>query len=618
MKQILMGKFIVIVLLSIVQLNVQAQVTDINWLQSFSGNGNFVKVAIDAESNIYAGINFEDKTDFNPVIIKGYPAIDNVFPNNKTGVIIKMDKAGKILWHRYISQFWIADFTLNQAGEVIVSGDGWLPGAKYTLINSKSPVQKRGVYLLKINKKAEIEVLYKAEHAFSDPEGPYGLIVPVLFKAGAVVVKRDNEIYWANIFMDKGYSEVANIALLDTSGHNIKKQFFKHKPVNSNIGGNIKLALDGADNLYVGGSYLDELRTDGRLDFANDYPLNGGFDGEDSYVIKFDKDQQLSWKTKVGGQGTQHIHSMVIKDTLLYVAGSFNNAGCFISNGDVIVSSEQKRIQGGDNSFLLALLPDGTIERVDYYMSHNAGANEGLASFKILAAEPVAKNRLLVSGNFVKDITYDDQKITYPVKTNYNMLYGAFYGLTDKGTVKALNKFNGYGIVPDQIKVSGDMAIMAGYYGAQPGAGIAYNGKFKEFDKEPDRTYAGGRGYIMSVKMDPALYDQSPATNDPVNLAANARYTKDSSAAILSTDGPYSLVHPNPSAGLVNLELHNLSGETHIVIYNVAGQTVFSYTGTISGTKEQIGLDLSRLAPGVYFTHVINGSYKKTHKVVKL
>lgn len=44
---------------------------------------------------------------------------------------------------------------------------------------------------------------------------------------------------------------------------------------------------------------------------------------------------------------------------------------------------------------------------------------------------------------------------------------------------------------------------------------------------------------------------------------------------------------------------------------------MLSYNGNITGIKEQLGLDLSNLTPGVYFVSITNGIYRKTHKVVK-
>ena len=74
-------------------------------------------------------------------------------------------------------------------------------------------------------------------------------------------------------------------------------------------------------------------------------------------------------------------------------------------------------------------------------------------------------------------------------------------------------------------------------------------------------------------------------------------------------------VFPNPSAtGVFDLEIHgaNAKGQLDVLVTNTLGQRVYAGTARDNYTNR---LDLSGLAPGIYFLHVRNGEERMTSQV---
>ncbi len=80
-----------------------------------------------------------------------------------------------------------------------------------------------------------------------------------------------------------------------------------------------------------------------------------------------------------------------------------------------------------------------------------------------------------------------------------------------------------------------------------------------------------------------------------------------------SFDNPVS-VYPNPSSGVVNIDLGNISNTVSVDVYNITGQLLKTVNNITSNTS----IDLSDLAQGHYFVKVNNGVSSITKKVVIL
>lgn len=73
-------------------------------------------------------------------------------------------------------------------------------------------------------------------------------------------------------------------------------------------------------------------------------------------------------------------------------------------------------------------------------------------------------------------------------------------------------------------------------------------------------------------------------------------------------------VYPNPSSGIINIELMIMDDETNVVVRNVLGQEIYSDKigkGTTSKT-----IDLNGFAKGVYSMELSNGTNKSVYKLI--
>jgi hypothetical protein len=74
-------------------------------------------------------------------------------------------------------------------------------------------------------------------------------------------------------------------------------------------------------------------------------------------------------------------------------------------------------------------------------------------------------------------------------------------------------------------------------------------------------------------------------------------------------------VYPNPSNGVVNIQISELTTETlHYAVYNQFGQLVLN--GSVASGNMNYSIDLSAMAKGIYFVDFTMGMKKASKKVV--
>jgi hypothetical protein len=77
------------------------------------------------------------------------------------------------------------------------------------------------------------------------------------------------------------------------------------------------------------------------------------------------------------------------------------------------------------------------------------------------------------------------------------------------------------------------------------------------------------------------------------------------------------LIYPNPSEGLVNIELYEISGTTAGTIISAYGKVMSSFIlpGKYSG-KNTRTLDLRNLPKGIYLIRFVNPNFNYSQKLV--
>ena len=73
-------------------------------------------------------------------------------------------------------------------------------------------------------------------------------------------------------------------------------------------------------------------------------------------------------------------------------------------------------------------------------------------------------------------------------------------------------------------------------------------------------------------------------------------------------------IYPNPTDGLLNINIYNSSSITTLSLFNIAGQAV--YTSQLSALSSQLSIDLSSYSKGVYFLKAENNNAVITKKII--
>ncbi len=74
-------------------------------------------------------------------------------------------------------------------------------------------------------------------------------------------------------------------------------------------------------------------------------------------------------------------------------------------------------------------------------------------------------------------------------------------------------------------------------------------------------------------------------------------------------------VYPNPTDGMINLNLSNLTEDATLLVHDMIGQTVFNANIPLGTTNEMV--DLSFLNKGMYILEIRNKQHRFTQKILK-
>jgi len=153
--------------------------------------------------------------------------------------------------------------------------------------------------------------------------------------------------------------------------------------------------IDANDNAYVYGSFK------GHLYYEQETPLESN-GKRDIFVAKFLPDGTLDWWRNFGGQYDESAYSMVEKDGVLYLAGSF-----------------KKETNLGGHPLSTTSFTDVFFMKLDA----NQNVTKALALPGSKAAQKVflqlnKANEIVMAGTFKEDITIDGSKLTAIGKTD--------------------------------------------------------------------------------------------------------------------------------------------------------------------------------------------------------
>ena len=139
----------------------------------------------------------------------------------------------------------------------------------------------------------------------------------------------------------------------------------------------------------------------------------------------------------------------------------------------------------------------------------------------------------------------------------------------------------------------------------------------------------GNQGIAKAVDLwvfdTPPVRSSGPGTNSISDEQGGTDGTKsgsqelnDNTNTVKSTHGPELLVYPNPTTGVLNVELIQLNAsEVEIVLLDVTGKTIHQSSLEADGSEIKHELQLQNLPAGVYMLKLSIGTEVLTKRVIK-
>ncbi len=546
---------------------------DLMWAQSVGGSGfdivTGIPVTTDNAGNIYTAGVFKGSADFDPG-----PGVFNLSTTNRNLFVQKVDNNGNFIWAKLveITDYIVYEISIDDSGNIYISGHflgsgDFDPGPGVFTLTSNGDSD---IFILKLD--ANGDFLWAKSiggtseescrnHAFDNAGNIYllgGYSGSVDFDPGPGVYN-----------LTASSSVDAYVLKLDANG-----DFVWAKSTGGNASSSVfdrDIAVDGQGNVYATGDFYGTADFDPGVGVLN-LTSNGG---SEIFILKLNANGDLVWVKAIGGSGGDRSTNIALD-----------------ASNNVIISggfSGQIDFDPGPNDFMLNSAPNnygGYILKLD-----NAGDfiwvkgffSIGVASIHSYELVIDASNNIFGSGWFYGSVDVDPGSGTHIVNSIGGSIDGYLLKLDSIGNFVWVN-------------------VLAGTDDQYPyGATIDYQGNI-----------ISTGGFESTVDFDPG-----PNTH---NLTATG--TKDffllkltgcaTSVGIAENNAtPQAIAYPNPTSGVVTLDLEDIKDAT-IKVLNINGQVVYQQA-QVSGIHQ---FELAA-APGVYTIEVTAANTRKYVKLLK-
>lgn len=513
------------------------------WVKSFGGSNieTVREMAIDAADDIYIAGRFWGVTDFDP----GPDTYELVTSGEEDVYIEKLTADGDFIWAGAIGGSFeddIHDIQVDELGNVFVCGTfqgdaDFDPGLAIFTLTSYGT---QDGFTLKLN----------ADGTFSWGSQVGGDIGDIAYGLG---IDSEGNIYTVGTFFntadfDPGPAEF-NLTSLGSNEGFLQKldndgNFSYAKVISGTNAESIRdIYLDDLNEIYLSGLYT------GTTDFdpsGTTYNLSSSGEA-DIFIERLDADGDFVWVKSIGGDGFDIGSEIIVDaDMNIYTAGSFENEVDFNP-----AAAEFNRVSNGDADIFL---------------------------LKLKACTP----------NAITD------EITSCI--SYTWIDGLTYFEDNNSATQTLTNIDGCDsvITLDLTINSVDIstAVSGGVITANA-IGVSYqwldcNDGYLEIGGETNVSYAPILDGDFAVKIST---DECIDTSECISIDGVGVYE----SSILAQLN----IYPNPSFGVVNLDVDNLQ-EVAISIYTLSGDLVYHVTN-INGGIYSFVLDVDA---GVYFVEV--------------
>ncbi len=339
-----------------------------------------------------------------------------------------------------------------------------------------------------------------------------------------------------------------------------------------NVGGGsyetvTSIAVDSTRNVYIVGSFF------GTADFDPSEETNNltSTSGEDAFILKLNPTGSFLWARRLGGMYDDSGASIVVDNSgNSYTTGTFLESILFGPGEEMYNLSSY----GKADAFIVKYDSSGNL-----VWANRIGAQES---------------------DFGGDIALDDDNNVY---TTGSFTYGAFFGIVGGPSIlSSAGLIDAYII---KLNTEGDLvwAISIGGSSYDYGSSITID--------------ASGNVYSTGTFRETVDFDPGGGESTLTSEGANDRFILKlgtlSLDILASNYGNALSVYPNPTRGLLNIDLNSFYDEVNVSVINQIGQHVLNATySSISSFQTYIPG-----GSGIYFIEIDTGDKKAILRVVK-
>lgn len=398
----------------------------------------------------------------------------------------------------------------------------------------------------------------------------------------------------------------------------------------------LSLALDSDNNVYVTGSFRNEVDFDPG---AGINPLTSK-GSDDIFMLKLDTEGNFIWVKQIGGPGRGQGHAIVVDPKgFIYSTGLFNDEVDFDPGPGMSILSSS----GGSDAYLQKHDLEGNLLWVKPL--GNGGQEVGYE----IALD--GAGNIYTTGLFEGIVDFDPGSGTTELTSNgvldvYVLKLDPGANLQWAKSVGSINFDYVYGLSVDRW---GNAYLTGTFEGAgdyDPGSGttlLTSQGGFDAFLFQLNKD--GKLGWAIDIGSTSDENGSSVATDFDGNIYATgnfsgvADFSLDSSKYEITSAGPYDMyilkleapdnlppidppsvspdfiIYPNPTSGLLNVNLPDGADQAQIRVFDMRGRAVHKDLVT---PAQQV-IDLNHLAAAVYLVDVkLSTGQQYVEKVIVL
>jgi hypothetical protein len=549
-------------------------------------------LALDVSGNVYTTGVFTGTVDFDP----GTGTFNLISAGDNDIFILKLDASGNFIWAKSmggISPDWGCSLALDASGNACVTGyfagtADFDPGAgTYNLTSAGS----NDIFISKIDPSGNFVWAKAIGGASNDMGASIGIDA-----SGNVCT---TGLFTGAIDFDPG-AGVSNLTSTGTQDVFISKlDAFGNFVWAKRVGGTAQqvgcsIALDASGDVYTMGYFT------GIVDFdpgPGVFNLTSGFTftpaANNRFVLKLDFSGNFVWAKVMGGVAIELDHTMALD-----AWGNIYTTGCFRGMHDFDPGPGTFYLSTADSNDIFISKLDNSGNLI---WAKAIGASSDEIGFSITSD---AFGNVYTTGYYMRTVDFDPG----PAQSNLVTSGGAdifILKLTDctqpssPTDVTSLN---------NKIICKNEAAILS----------ASGTGTVNWFTSSISTVVIGSGGVLNTPALNIGTHTYFAETHGCINSLRTAITVTVDACLGLEDDASNSdsilMIYPNPTNGLLNVLLQNVSGWAYLKITNSIGQVTMEKSFE---NKDHLNVDISHQPNGIYSVEVIRNGMAARTKIIK-